>query len=145
MNQNRLKTALEFGRESNDVTYIMFNAFRLNNNHAIEYILNNYQDKKNRSIILINPHESNQRNLEFFTKGISNYKKALLPLFNEIHLLDRNNVTLLEVLNNTSSVVMDMPYLKEEKDFYQNILSFCDRNHIIKYECKNSGHTKQHT
>jgi len=130
MNENRLKPVLEYNRENHDVTYIMYNAFRLNNNHAIAHVLDIQKERMNRSIVLVYPLETTQRNRDFFNKGIANYKEVLSTVFNHVDLLDRDSKEFLESFKNTSKIVMDMPYLKEEKDFYKKVLSVCELNEI---------------
>ena len=130
MNQNRIKQIYPVQDKTDRVLYLMHNAFRLNDNHSLQHALQLKNRYKELLILLISPNESNQRNSDYFQHGISNYQEALQSLCNESILLNRDDETLKDHILKSDHIVMDMPYLKEEKALFETVKQYAKTNQI---------------
>lgn len=114
------KICINKPKRTRKILYLMFNAFRINYNHALKYAI---ETKGDVSIYLYHIKEANQRNNEFFNIGITNYKDALQDFSNDVCLIkDIHNIE----VETFDYVVIDMGYLKEEKELISYIKSQCD-------------------
>lgn len=121
MNLSRVISVRQNSKVIEEVVYIMHNAFRVRNNHALAHslsILNNI------SVILVSPIDKHERTRMFFSERVSNYRDVLSGVSKRINFVDRKQ-DFSHLIPKDSHVVMDMYYLKEEKDLYQDVLNIC--------------------
>lgn len=118
MNQKRIINVLHNVSQIKSVVYIMHNAFRIKNNHSLYHAIN-YNVPLD--IYLIQPLDTHQRTLDFFEKGIRDYEKTLTSISRSTKLINRKEIQHIQ-LSSSTLVVMDMYYLKEEKELYEMIL-----------------------
>ena len=111
MNLDRIKNIVYSERDNDSVIYIMHNAFRIQYNHALFHAINH---NKTLTVYLIEPFDENPKVKDFFIQGIHNYKKVFKKLGIEAVYIQRD-YDLRSIINDNTDVVMDMPYLKEEK------------------------------
>lgn len=127
MNPNRI-LQLHPSIRNEKITYIMFNSFRVNNNHALEHALNLSKTRDDLSIVLLRIKEENERNNDFLLQGISNYKTVLEPFSNNVLYIEENDN--LDIFQNNDIIVTDMTYLKEEKHIVERLKELCIDNNI---------------
>ncbi|XMB72029.1 deoxyribodipyrimidine photolyase [Mycoplasmatota bacterium WC30] len=135
MNQQRLIEITPNNYLYNNITYIMHNAFRIQNNHAIEELIQLREHYKSSiKIILIEPFDENPRSIDFFYRGIENYREVLKFISSNVKLYKRHDVSFTQHLEKNNLILMDMPYLKEEIEFSNRIKELCITNNIsLKY------------
>lgn len=121
MNVNRIIKVRPL-RNPKKVLYIMHNAFRVKNNHSLFHALS---FQKELQIILVHPIDTNERTITFFEKGIQSYEETLKNYAKKVLKIHRENLVEMLFRPNTH-VVMDMYYLKEEKELYDKVLGICD-------------------
>lgn len=126
MNLNRV-TVLNQPKTKQNVLYIITKAFRVNDNHALEYA-QSLVDKNHLSIYLYRQQEENQRNNRFFEEGISNYSDAFSSFSKNIeYYRDTFDFSLLDTFD---CVISDGAYLIEDRAFEKELTNYCQSNGI---------------
>jgi deoxyribodipyrimidine photo-lyase len=105
--------------------YIMFKAFRINNNHSLEFSLN---ASRKLDIALLHEHEQNERNNEFFKKGIGNYKDVLSKFASQISLHTKVDQELEKLIEQNDIIVIDKAYLKEDVLVLEQVKQLADKH-----------------
>lgn len=118
MNQDRIISISKPNDSIQNIVYIMHNAFRVKNNHALFHALS-YQKEVN--LIMVYPFDKNERTLSFFNSNISNYNESFGRYFTKIKVLKRNELFKV-VFPKGTHIIMDMYYLYEEKKLYEEVL-----------------------
>jgi len=130
MNLNRV-TVLNQPKTKKNVLYIITKAFRVNDNHALEYA-KSLTNKEQLSICLYRRQEESSRNNIFFNQGISNYLEVFSVFSDNVqYIKDDFDYSLLDQID---CVVTDGAYLIEERQFEEEITKFCrlnDKGHIL--------------
>jgi deoxyribodipyrimidine photo-lyase len=123
MNPSRIIEVNTTQAKINNVLYIMYNAFRINDNHAFLYARELSLQTNSFSIYLCKLKEENSRNMDFFKEGIHNYKEMLSNYSQKVKLFYGDIQT--DDLSGFDTIVMDMAYLNEEKEFLDTIKEYC--------------------
>lgn len=121
MNQNRVIKIRNNTLEAKKVVYVMHNAYRIRNNHALAHALNYHKDT---TIIVVFPFDTNERTVDFFKTGTKNIKEVLYQVSRDVLFVSRNSITT-DMIPHYAHVVMDMYYLKEERALFQTVRDLC--------------------
>lgn len=124
MNEKRVIKVRSYDSEIKHLIYIMHNAFRIQNNHSLYHALGFNRDI---TIYLIEPLDIHPRTITFFENGVHDIENQLTNQNINTIRIKRNQLDVMKLSSN-SQVVMDMYYLKEEKELYENLLSLCDEH-----------------
>jgi deoxyribodipyrimidine photo-lyase len=131
MNNTRIQVVQKGKKQMQQILYIMHNAFRINDNHSIEYI-QSFQEAQ-KTIVLVEPLDENQRNIDFFTSGILGYKEVFASIFDDVyHAKSVHGKELLDI-SMYDLIVIDMPYLKEEIARINVILNRINPSQTVQY------------
>lgn len=117
--------------QENSVIYLMTKTFRIRNNYGL-YQSYEYAKKHhcNYRIILVEPYETNQRNLDFFNQYKDDLIKKLNHFTNDIVFVQREILDLNHLLAHT--IFMDKAYLKFDLELLKKLkLSAYEKNMIL--------------
>lgn len=117
------------GKETKKICYIMYNSFRLQQNHAIQYGLDQAQPF---DILMFHIREQNPKQNEFLLEGIKNYTEVSVSGIESI-LFYEDEAQLIEHAKDYSHVVFDQPYLEEERAFVHTIQSTLSKKNTVIY------------
>ena len=97
----------------NEVIYFCINTFRYNDNHGLLKSIE-YSEKHNLKLTVVMYHivEDNARNNDYFLKGIQNYRKVYSDYQT---ILIESLEELGQLIKPKQYIIIDQPYLKEEK------------------------------
>lgn len=130
MNNNRFQNEFSFP-STGLITYIMSDAFRIHYNHgltkALELAKMNGLDLQ---IILFRVKEENDRNNQFFTKGITGYQGFLSKFTNNIYYFEETSDFFYGLLKKSAYVIKDKAYLKEHLEIEHQIKDFLFQEQI---------------
>ncbi|HKL47481.1 MAG TPA: deoxyribodipyrimidine photo-lyase [Candidatus Izemoplasmatales bacterium] len=126
---------------SNDeqtVCYIMTKTFRIKNNYGLNQSIQ-YAKEHNCPfrILVVEPYETNQRNLDFFYENTSDLKDRLKDFTKDVQWLKRDHA-INHHLNDIHTVFIDKSYLKFDIDLLKKIKSFAYDQDMILIEVESN-------
>lgn len=117
--------------QENSVIYLMTKTFRIRNNYGL-YQSYEYAKKHqcNYRIILVEPYETNQRNIDFFNQYKDDLMEKLNHFTDDIVFVQRETLDLFDLLAHT--IFMDKAYLKFDLELLKKLkLSAYEKNMIL--------------
>jgi deoxyribodipyrimidine photo-lyase len=116
----------------------MTKSFRINNNYGLNQSIQ-YANEHGcpLRIILIEPYESNQRNLDFFEQHTSDLTDQLKQFTEDVHYLERN-VDLSGYLKDVHTIFIDKAYLKFDMTLLKTLKAIAYDRDIILIEVESN-------
>jgi deoxyribodipyrimidine photo-lyase len=105
--------------EYRDVLYVMTKTFRIQNNYALNQSL--MYAKKHQchlKILVVEPFEINQRNLDFFHQYLDDLLKNLKQVTEDVSYIQRDD-HIEDHLKQVHTIFIDQAYLKFDIDFFR--------------------------
>lgn len=126
---------------SNDyrkVIYLMTKSFRIKNNYGL-YQSVEYAKRHDcsLSVIIVEPYEINQRNLDFFQSHLPDLMLKLKTYTSEVSFLKRDQ-DMSSFINEVHTIFMDKAYLKFDKDFVNEVKRYCYKLESILIEVESN-------
>lgn len=126
---------------SNDqrtVIYIMSKSFRIKNNYGLNQSLLYAKDHKcPLRIILVEPYETNQRNLDFFVNLTDDLQTALKVYTDDVHWIKRSD-DYGQYLEDAHTIFMDKAYLRFDLEMLKTIKQFAYEHDVILIEVESN-------
>ena len=130
MNPYRFKNILQF-KTDGLITYIMSDSFRIHYNHGLTKAIELSEEKNvDLQIILLRHPEENQRNNNFFKKGILGHEKFLSKFTNKVYYFEELSDFFYKLLNRSSHIIKDRAYLREHLLLEKSIIDYSNKHSI---------------
>ncbi len=130
----RLKPVFTHNNKHENVVYLMTKAFRIKNNYSLyNSILFKEKFNKNLTVVIVRGKEENSRNNAFFDKMTFDLKDRLKIYANEVKSFERDIFNVEKDLQNSYAILIDKPYLKEDKTFFERVKKYCEANSVSLY------------
>ncbi len=127
-----------FDNKNRNCLYLMNKSFRVNNNYSLDTAIKLCSEYgMSLKIIILEPFELNQKNLEFFHEITDDLADVLKDFSNDIINLKRTD-DIFKHLEKTYAIVVDKSYLKFDIEYFQKIKHYAFNNDISLYEVESN-------
>ena len=127
---SRLNCTVSASNDNNICLYFMIKTFRIYNNYSLDEAIK-YSRKKGLSlhVVLIEPYEENQRNLDFFNRLTEDLHEKL-SIYAEKVVRIKRPIDFNKLLVNVNSFFIDKTYLRFDLDIYEDLKRISYNNNI---------------
>ena len=127
---SRLNCTVSASNDNNICLYFMIKTFRIYNNYSLDEAIK-YSRKKGLSlhVVLIEPYEKNQRNLDFFYRLTEDLHEKL-SIYAEKVVRIKRPIDFNKLLVNVNSFFIDITYLRFDLDIYEDLKRISYNNNI---------------
>ncbi|MFA7106196.1 MAG: hypothetical protein WC154_02745 [Candidatus Izemoplasmatales bacterium] len=118
---SRLNCTVSASNDNNICLYFMIKTFRIYNNYSLDEAIK-YSRKKGLSlhVVLIEPYEENQRNLDFFNRLTEDLHEKL-SIYAEKVVRIKRPIDFNKLLVNVNSFFIDKTYLRFDLNIYEDL------------------------
>lgn len=135
---DRNHVVVSASNEHQDVLYLMTKSFRINNNYGLNQSLN--YAKKHQcplKIVVVEPYEINQRNLDFFNQYLDSLLEQLKEYSSDVRFVKRSQ-NMSEYINFVHTVFVDQAYLKFDLEYLKRVKTYCLKTDTILIEVESN-------
>ena len=127
---SRLNCTVSASNDNNICLYFMIKTFRIYNNYSLDEAIK-YSRKKGLSlhVVLIEPYEENQRNLDFFNRLTEDLLEKL-SIYAEKVVRIKRPIDFNKLLVNVNSFFIDKTYLRFDLNIYEDLKRNSYNNNI---------------
>lgn len=121
-----------------DVLYLMTKSFRIKNNYSLNMSID-YAKKHgcHLKILIVEPYEINQRNLDYFHQYLDDLMDKLSVFTSDVQFVKRQE-DITDYIDKVHTIFIDQSYLKFDIAFFKRIKNFCLKTDTILIEIESN-------